>query len=177
AGADGGARGRASAGPAGPTPTAMDRVRRLRDALVHRSLPKRSVEVFGDELPDGMGRWMQTDPDLVRELEDRLAGEWGMPHGTVLVDYPAYPRMLELKLLLARRGGDVQRLTSAGEKGLIDLPRLSRSLHHSARVFRVFALPPAGRREPGPVLELLQAPAEHVRDRLAEDRPLYASRR
>ena len=152
---------------------AMDRVRLLHGALTHRRLPKRCAELFGDELPDGLGRWMQTRPELVRRLEVRLAREWGLEEGAVLLDYPAYPRMLELDLLLVRRGGEVQRLTSAGEEGLIDLPRLSQRLHHSARVFRVFTLPGRLRRDPTPVLELLEAPAEQVEARLAEDRPLY----
>jgi hypothetical protein len=152
---------------------AMRRVRLLHGALVHRRLPKRSVELFGDELPDGMGEWMQTRPDLVRRLEDRLAREWGASPGAVLVDYPAYPKMLELDLLMVRRGGEVQRLTSAGEEGLIDLPRLSHRLHHSARVFRVYTLPAQGRKGPGPVLELLEADAGEVEERLDEGRPLY----
>ncbi len=173
AGSDG-AAGSDAAGPpraAGSDAAPMDRVRLLHTALVDRRLPKRSVEIFGDEIPDGMGRWMQTEPALVRRLEDRLAREWGA--GAVLVDYPAYPKMLELDLLLVRRDGDVQRLTSAGEEGLIALPRLSRRLHHSARVFRVYTLPGLGRMAPGPVVELLEAPADEVEARLDEGRALY----
>ena len=152
---------------------AMEQVRLLHGALTHRRLPKRCAELFGDELPDGLGRWMQTRPELVRRLEARLAREWGLEDGAVLLDYPAYPKMLELDLLLVRRDGEVQRLTSAGEEGLIDLPRLSQRLHHSARVFRVFTAPERTRRDPGPVMELLEAPADQVAARLDEDRPLY----
>jgi hypothetical protein len=152
---------------------AMQRVRTLHGSLVHRRLPKRSIELFGDELPDGMGGWMQARPGLVRRLEDRLAREWGVEPGVVLVDYPAYPEMLQLDLLLRRRGGEVQRLTSAGETGLIDLPRLSRSLHHAARVFRVYTVPAGGRRDPAPLLELLEADAAEVEARLEESRALY----
>ncbi|MFW6192470.1 MAG: HD domain-containing protein [Gemmatimonadota bacterium] len=170
---DGGPAGRGGRGPGDDASRAMRRVRLLHGALVHRRLPKRSVEIFGDEIPDGMGDWMQTRPDLVRRLEDRLAREWGAAPGAVLVDYPAYPRMLELDLLLERRDGEVQRLTSAGEEGLIDLPRLSHRLHHSARVFRVYTLPAQGRKEAGPVLELLGAAAGEVEERLEEGRPLY----
>jgi len=153
-----------------------ERLARLRGALVHRRLPKRVVEVFGDELPDGMGDWIQSHPRLVRRLEERLSREWGpgedAPGAAVLVDYPAYPGMLELGLLLRRRDGEVQRLTSAGEEGLIDLPRVGRSLHHSARVFRVYALPPTRRRDPGPILELLEASPQEVEARLEDSRPL-----
>ncbi len=167
-GPDGG-RGPRGAGGA----DAMGRVRLLHAALRDRRLPKRSVELFGDEMPDGMGGWMQSDPELVRRLEDRLAREWGLADGVVLLDYPAYPKMLELDLPLVRRDGHVQRLTSAGEEGLIDLPRMSRSLHHSARVFRVYTLPRQERKDPRPVLELLEAPADQVRGRLEDDAPLY----
>lgn len=83
-----------------------------------------------------------------------------------MVDYPSNPRMLELRLLLVRRRGDVQRLTSEGEVGLIDLPRLGRSLHHTTRVLRVFTL---GRAEPidaGPLLELFQMDADSAEDLL-----------
>lgn len=160
-------------GPSGGSDRAMRRVRLLHGALMHRRLPKRSIELFGDRLPDGMGDWMQSSPELVRRLEDRLAREWGLEPGVVLVDYPAYPEMLELDLLLRRRGGEVQRLTSAGEAGLIDLPRLSRSLHHAARVFRVYTVPAGGRKDPGPVLQLLEAGAEEVEARLDTGRALY----
>ncbi len=159
------------AGTRQPAPPPI--VARLLRALVERRLPKRVVELFGDELPSGIAPWVQTHRELVLALEDRLAAEWGEEAGAVLVDYPAKVAMLELDLLLVRRRGDVQRLTSAGEKGLIDLPRLSRSLHHAARVFRVFSLAGGSRRDPRPILDLLQAPAAEVAARLSDSRPLY----
>jgi HD superfamily phosphohydrolase len=148
-------------------------VQQLLSALIERRLPKRAVEMFGDELPAGLAPWVQTHRELVRALEDRLASEWGQEPGTVLVDYPAKLTMLELDVLLVRRNGDIQRLTSAGEKGLIDLPLLSRRLHHTARVFRVFSLERLAPVEPAPILELLQAPAADVAERLSDPRPLY----
>lgn len=162
----------AAPGPGGgpPEPPAM---RRLHHALEHRRLPRRAVELFGDQLPDGTAAWTSERPDLVRGLEERLAREWGLPAGSVFLDHPAYPGMLGLRLLLVRRGGEVQRLTSAGEKGLIDLPRLSESLHHAARVFRVFTLDRTAGKDPRPLLELLGAPADQVTERLGEERPLY----
>ena len=146
---------------------------RLLEALTDRRLPKRAVELFGDALPAGIASWTSERPELVRSLEERLAREWNLPAGSVMVDYPGYPEMLELRLLLVRRGGKVQRLTSAGEEGLIDLPRLSRSLHHAARVFRVFTLERVAARDPAPLLELLEASADELEARLAEERPLY----
>ena len=153
-----------------------DIVGRLVACLENRRLPKRSVELFGDELPAGIGGWLQPRTDLVRRLEDRLADEWGLPAGSVFVDYPSYPGMLQLDTLLVRRSGDVQRLTSEGEAGLIDLPRLSRSLHHAARVFRVFVLGERRSRDPGPLLELLQGSASEVEARLGDSRSLYGRR-
>ena len=151
-----------------------DVVGRLRESLVDRRLPKRLIELFGDELPDGIAPWVESRPSLVRKLERRLEKDWGREPGTVFIDYPWYPGMLDLRILLVRRSGEVQRLTSSGEKGLIDLPRLGRSLHHAARVFRVFSLEPAPeRKDPGPLLELLEASAEEVEERLETDRALY----
>ncbi len=146
---------------------------RLLEALTNRRLPKRVVEMFGDALPPGIAAWTRDRPLLVHRLEDRLAVEWGLPPGTVMLDYPAYPEMLELRLLLVRSSGEVQRLTSAGEKGLIDLPRLSQSLHHAARVFRVFTLDRTTPRDPRPLLELLESSGDEVSRRLEEDRALY----
>jgi hypothetical protein len=74
-----------------------------------------------------------------------------------MVDYPSNPRMLELRLLLVRRRGEVQRLTSSGEAGLIDLPRIGRALHHTTRVLRVFTLDRVDHPiEPAPLLELFE---------------------
>lgn len=145
----------------------------LLGALVHRRLPKRLVELFGDELPDGIAPWVPARRELVRSLEDRLAEDWGQPHGAVFLDYPSNPRMLELRMLFVRRSGEVQRLTSAGEEGLIDLPRLGRSLHHTTRVLRIFSLRPARRVDPRPLLQLLESPAEEVAARLDSGRPIY----
>lgn len=142
-------------------------------ALTDRRLPKRAVELMGDALPAGIGAWMTQRPELVRRLEDLLADQWGLSRGSVLIDYPDYPEMLQLRLLLVRRGGEVRRLTSAGAVGLIDLPRLSQSLQHAARVFRVFALERVEPKDPAPLLDLLAASEEEVVERLDEERALY----
>jgi hypothetical protein len=152
----------------------LGRVRELVEALTDRRLPKRCIELFGDELPSDTPTWLQERPGLGRRLEARLAHDWGLEEGVVLVDYPSYPEMLDLRLLLVRERGEVRRLTSAGAEGLLDLPRLSRAMHHSARVLRVFTLPATGPRDPGPLLEVLEAPAEKAEERLGEARPIYA---
>ena len=147
----------------------------LLSALVDRRLPKRTIELLGDELPEGIAAWLPRRRDLVRGVEDRLAADRGLGAGTVFLDYPANPRMLELRLLLVRRRGEVTRLTSEGEAGLIDLPRLGRSLHHTTRVLRVFSLEPAGRWDPDPLLEVLASAEEDVEKLLEAGAPIYGS--
>jgi uncharacterized protein len=142
----------------------------LLDGIVHRCLPKRALELFGDELPTDLADWIPGRRDLVRRVEDRLASDLGRAPGEVLVDYPSNPRMLELRLLLVRRRGEVLRLTSAGEVGLIDLPRLGRSLHHTTRVLRVFTLGPAEPIDPTWLLDLCRMDSAAAEAYLAEDR-------
>lgn len=145
----------------------------LLSALVDRSLPKRVLELQGDELPAGIGTWVPGRRELVRRLEERLAVEWGREPGSVLLDYPANPRMLELRMLLVRRRGGVQRLTSAGEEGLIDLPRLGLSLHHATRALRVFCLEPVVEiPRPERLVALLALSEEDVEERIAGPGPL-----
>ena len=148
-------------------------LRDLLAALIHRRLPKRVLELQGDELPAGIAEWVPGNRDLVRRVEDRLALEWGREPGSVFLDYPSNPNMLQLGLLLVRRRGDVQRLTSEGEEHLIDLPRLGRSLHQATRALRVMCLEPVKVRSTGPLLDLLSAPARQVESRLADDRSLF----
>ncbi|MGB5525857.1 MAG: hypothetical protein WBN79_03275, partial [Gemmatimonadota bacterium] len=148
-------------------------LRTLLTALVDRRLPKRTVELLGNELPEGIAEWLPQRRDLVRRVEDRLAEDRGLEPGDVFLDYPSNPRMLELRLLLVRRRGEVIRLTSEGEAGLIDLPRLGRSLHHTTRVLRVFSLEPAGRWNPEPLLELLASAEDVVERRLDSSKPIY----
>ena len=162
------ARMEAAPGGRGATPV----LAALLAGLTHRRLPKRALELYGDELPVDLAGWIPARRDLVRRVEDRLAADLGLRPGEVLVDYPANPRMLDLRLLLVRRRGDVQRLTSSGEEGLIDLPRIGRALHHTTRVLRVFTLErtevlPATR-----LLDLFRMEEEEAAARLAADRPL-----
>jgi len=153
-----------SAGGTGQFPVLVG----LLDGIAHRRLPKRSFELFGDELPTDLADWIPGRRDLVRRVEDRLAATMGRLPGEVLVDYPSNPSMLELRLLLVRRRGEVQRLTSAGEAGLIDLPRLGRSLHHTTRVLRVFTLGPAAPVDSAWLLDVLRMDAREVESYLAD---------
>ncbi|MFW6079192.1 MAG: hypothetical protein ACODAE_06205, partial [Gemmatimonadota bacterium] len=148
-------------------------LRTLLDGLSNRRLPKRALELYGDELPTDLAGWIPGRRDLVRRVEDRLAADLGRRPGEVLLDYPSNPRMLDLRLLLVRRRGEVQRLTSSGEEGLIDLPRIGRALHHTTRVLRVFTLGgTAPIVDPGRLLELLRMSESEAQRQLAEDAPL-----
>jgi uncharacterized protein len=144
-------------------------------ALRQRRLPKRAAEVPG-EVVRGLPfeGWVYSDPALLRCLEDRLAEEWGLPAGGVIIDYPEKPQMMNLDLLLRTRDGGVQRLTQGGRAGLIDLPRVSDALYYSARVLRVFTLE---RRtlSAEPLLTLLRLPAAALRERVAAPEPLIGA--
>ncbi len=169
-----GARVSRVAGGAAPDPSSsLGRVAALLGALADRRLPKRVLEITGDALPDRLPSWPSKGGDLVARLELRLAREWGLPEGDVMFDYPGYPGMLELSLLLVRRDGAVRRLTTLGERGLIDIPRIGRALHHSARVLRVFAFGAVPAPDAGPLLELIEASAEDVDARLDSERPMF----
>ncbi|MCY3700692.1 MAG: HD domain-containing protein [Gemmatimonadetes bacterium] len=163
---------RSSAGSGYDRASAVGRAAKLLRALVDRRLPKRLVELTGDQLPDALSSWPSRRPDLVAALERRMALEWGLSEGAVMLDYPSYPGMLELNLLLVRNDGEVRRLTALGERGLIDIPRLGRSLHHSARVLRIFSFEPSAPRDPKPVLALIEAAEEEVEARLGSGVPL-----
>lgn len=165
---------RLSAGPAYDPSSGVARVVKLLEALADRRLPKRVVELTGDQLPDRISSWPSRRGDLVAEVEERLAQEWGLTAGSVMLDYPSYPGMLELNLLLVRKDGVVRRLTALGERGLIDLPRLGRSLHHSARVLRIFSFDECTPRDPKPVLSLIEASEEEVEARLKSGGPLLS---
>jgi len=110
-------------------------------ALRHRRLPKRACEITapeleGVDLPD----WISTESGDRRQIEDRIADELGLEPGEVMIDYPAKRRMLDLDLLVERRGGGVERLGRGGLPGVIDLPRLAEELYRTTRVLRVFTM-------------------------------------
>jgi uncharacterized protein len=135
-------------------------------ALRDRRLPKRALEIPGDEVRGlAFESWFYAEPALRYALEARLAEELRLPAGGVFIDYPEKPRMLGLDLLLRRRDGGVQRLREGGRPGLIDLPRVAGELYHSARVLRVFTFERRSA-EPGQLLPLLRLPANDLERRL-----------
>jgi HD superfamily phosphohydrolase len=107
-------------------------------ALRERRLYKRAVQCPAAELPADAAEWIADDPRLTRRAEDALATELGLNPGELLLDYPAKTQMLGLDMPVEHRGGDVRRLTSQGEEGTINLPKLSEEFYRSARWLRVF---------------------------------------
>jgi hypothetical protein len=116
---------------AAPTP--------LLDALKTRRLYKRALEWPASQLDDGFGEWVATDRERTRRAEDELASELGLGPGEVLLDFPIKTQMLGLDIPVQRRSGEIERLTSEGWPGTINLPSLSEALYTSARWLRVFS--------------------------------------
>jgi HD superfamily phosphohydrolase len=157
---------RADAAPRSDAVAARVRERWL-PALRVRRLPKRALEIPGEMLRDTpLNHWFYDNEALVSALEDRLARELDLPDGGVLLDYPEKPRMMGLDLLLLRRDGRAQRLTEGGRPGLIDLPRVSDELYHTARVFRVFTVE-AREVDGAALLDALRLSAADLPERLA----------
>jgi len=127
----------------------------LLDALRSRRLYKRALEWPASQLDDGFGEWICTDRERTRQAEDELAGQLGLQPSEVLLDFPVKTQMLGLDIPVQRRSGEVERLTSQGWPGTINLPTLSEELYRSARWLRVFV---AKRMEiaPGQVRTLIE---------------------
>lgn len=141
-------------------------------AVRRRRLPKRALEVPGEALRGlPADTWLGQDTALREALEARLAAELGLQEGCVLVDYPEKPRMMGLDLLMLRRSGAVQRLTETGRAGLIDLPRVSGELYHTARAFRIFTMERRAL-DADRVLSILALAPGAARERLSSPEPL-----
>jgi len=97
-----------------------------------------AAELEGIALP----AWLSQDSPVRRRVEDRIAEQLGLEAGEVMLDYPSKARMLDLDLLVERRGGAVERLGSGGLRGVIDLPKLAEELYRTARVLRIFTATP-----------------------------------
>jgi uncharacterized protein len=110
----------------------------LLPALRERRLYKRALEIPSNDIPEGRGEWIAEDYERVVKSEDEIAGELGLPAGSVLLDYPAKTQMLGLDILVVRKDGSVQRLTESGWPGTVNLPSLSEQLYRSTRWLRVF---------------------------------------
>jgi HD superfamily phosphohydrolase len=108
-------------------------------ALRTRKLPKRALELTAPDLEGvALPSWISEDASERQQMENVLAAELGLEPGEVFIDFPAKRKMLELDLLILRKGGAVERLGDAGVPGVIDLPRLAEELYRTTRVLRVF---------------------------------------
>jgi len=112
----------------------------LLDAILSRRLYKRAMECPAAEL-DGVDlEWIAGDRERSRNAEDAIAATLGFQPGEVLLDYPQKEQMLGLDMPVLTRDGRVERLTSEGMAGAINLPVLADQLYRSARWLRVFTV-------------------------------------
>lgn len=110
----------------------------LLEAILSRRLYKRAMECPAAEL-DGVDlEWIAEDRERSRCAEDAIAAFIGLKPGEVLIDYPQKEQMLGLDIPVLTRDGRVERLTSEGMAGAINLPVLADQLYRSARWLRVF---------------------------------------
>ena len=124
----------------------MEALRTMGDALVdrlrRRKLYKRAVDIPAAEVPGGAGEWIAAEPALVERVENRLAGELGLPAGALLLDFPAKPEMLAVELPVVTRGGRTARLSEDAAPGLRGLQKVAEELHTNARRLRLYAAEP-----------------------------------
>jgi len=111
----------------------------LLSALKERRLFKRAAEWPATEIGPEIADLVSGGRAQIRSAEDALAKEFGLASGTLLIDFPEKTEMLGLDIPVQRRNGDVDRLTSEGWVGTINLPTLSDELYNSARWFRIFS--------------------------------------
>jgi len=106
----------------------------LAAALRERRLAKRALDLAGTDLPAATATWPASDPDLLQQVEERLAREAGLGPDELFLDFPAKPGMLDVTIpVVGRSGGAAQH---------IGLPRVAAELHRSAQRLRVFVMKP-----------------------------------
>jgi uncharacterized protein len=133
--------------------------------LRERRLHKRAFECPAAILPPDAAEWIADDRALTVGVENALADELGLAAGDLLLDYPEKTQMLGLDLLVARRDGEVRRLTATGWEGAINLPKLSEEFYRSARWLRVYTSQRLAL-NPDAVIRLASKNAADVRARL-----------
>ncbi len=127
----------------------------LLTALRERRLFKRAFECPAAELPEEVIE-AASDSGRLRAAEQRLRQETGLGADELLLDFPEKTQMLGLDMPVLLRSGRVQRLTSEGMPGSINLPMVADALYRSARWLRVFVARPA-ELSSGAVFEALRA--------------------
>ncbi len=133
----------------------------LARAVHERRLYKRSLDLPASDVPAGAGDWIESDPDLLEQVENALAKELELSPGELLLDYPARNNMLAVDLAVKARDGRTERLTGAGLAGQLGLPRIAAELYQSARRLRVFTAR-SPRRELSGIVEMLTLPRDEI---------------
>ena len=139
--------------------------------LRERRLAKRALDLPAADLPADARSWPAEDPDLLEQVEDRLARAVGLEPGELYLDFPAKPDMLALDLLLVERDGTVTPPAGAEAARHLGLPRVAAELYRSARRLRVFVLGAASVPAQA-IVELVTLPREEVAARVAGESPL-----
>jgi len=106
----------------------------LAAALRARRLAKRALDLAGTDLPAQTATWPATNPDLLQQVEERLARQVGLGPDELFLDFPSKPGILDVTIpVVGRSGGAAQH---------IGLPRVAAELHRSAQRLRVFVMKP-----------------------------------
>ncbi len=106
----------------------------LAAALRERRLAKRALDLAGTDLPAQTATWPATNPDLLQQVEERLARQVGLGPDELFLDFPSKPGILDVTIpVVGRSGGAAQH---------IGLPRVAAELHRSAQRLRVFVMKP-----------------------------------
>lgn len=140
----------------------------LARAVHGRRLFKRALDLPASDAPVERDPWTRTRPDLLEQVEDRLAVECGLRPGELLLDFPTNPTMLAVNLPLRVRGGGFERLTGEGRTGQFGLPRVAEELYQSARRLRIFTATPV-RTDLAPAREIVGLTASELEAHLARN--------
>ena len=143
------------------------------EGLRERKLYKRAFEIPAAELDSDEAEWISEDHSLVLAVENRLAQDFGLRAGELLIDYPAKTQMLGVDIPVLTRAGNVERLAPDGLHGAINLPALADRLYRSARWLRIFTAQrielPAEK-----MTDFLRLGREEVVQLLASGEPLFS---
>jgi HD superfamily phosphohydrolase len=132
----------------------------LAAALRERRLAKRALDLAGTELPAETSDWPATDPDLLQQVEERLAREAGLGPDELFLDFPSKPTMLDVSIPVVGRSG------AGGAARHLGLSRVAAELHRSAQRLRVFVMRPA-KIQARTVIDWVTSPRGEVAARLA----------
>jgi HD superfamily phosphohydrolase len=137
----------------------------LATRLKKRRLFKRVFDVPASELPPGTGDWISAYPDLAELAENWLATKNHLEHGTLLLDFPQKPALLNASLPVQLRDGTSAPLDRRSSPWPLGIKQVGEQLHTNARHLRVFAAEPV-RLDGMIVLELAEMSREEVEKHL-----------